>query len=241
MLRGSRRPAAVHGGARAGLFLHEAVWTGRAGGRRARAALPRRARRDHRGVGRRVCVIGGVDLAHVGPRFGDRAPNTPASARGGRARRPAMLDAVMAGDAAGFYARWRGRRRAPHLRAVADLRLSPRAARRAGPPPVRYRQWPDPEGAVTFCAAAFADGRPAALRSLHLDAAAPAPSTPTGPGIHEGVEVTHAGILANLREGLQRGRRGPSPPHRSRPRSRRAWTTCPSSSCASRRRRGPAP
>ena len=49
---GARRPPSVHGGARAGLLSPRGgVGRRRAGGRRARAALPRRARRDDRGVG----------------------------------------------------------------------------------------------------------------------------------------------------------------------------------------------
>src|SRR5262249_23544871 len=69
-------------------YLHEAIWT---------KGDPERDPRVPRFIDalletiaasrRRVCLIAGVDLAHVGPRFGDAEPNTP----GG-------LDAVRSAD-----------------------------------------------------------------------------------------------------------------------------------------------
>src|SRR2546429_6261931 len=52
--------------------------------------------------GRRVALIAGADLAHVGPRFGDPEPVSPdeLARLGGQDR--AMLKAVEAGDAEGF-------------------------------------------------------------------------------------------------------------------------------------------
>jgi AmmeMemoRadiSam system protein B len=86
-------------------YLHEAVW---------RRSDPEADRRIPRFVdalletmaasGRRVCLIAGVDLAHVGPRFGDAEPNTAASLVQVGEADQAMLEAVIAGDPTGFYA-----------------------------------------------------------------------------------------------------------------------------------------
>jgi len=105
--------------------------------------------------GRRVALIAGADLAHVGPRFGDPEPVSPAElARlGGQDR--AMLEAVEAGDAEAFFdgvARDGDRRRICGLSPIyALLRVlgGPRGTLR------RYAQWPDPEGVVTFASVVF--------------------------------------------------------------------------------------
>jgi AmmeMemoRadiSam system protein B len=138
-------------------FLHEAVWEG--GPPEGDARVPRFLDALGETIAasrRRVCLIGGVDLAHVGPRFGDAAPNTPASLVEVEREDRAMLDAVMAGDAAGFYesvARDGDARRICGLSPIyAFLRALPGTPGRL----IRYQQWPDPAGAVTFCAAAFA-------------------------------------------------------------------------------------
>jgi AmmeMemoRadiSam system protein B len=137
-------------------FLHEAVWTG--GAPEADPRVPRFL--DALGAtiaasSRRVCVIGGVDLAHVGPRFGDPEPNTPTFLADVEREDRAMLDAVVAGRAGDFYAsvaRDGDARRICGLSPIYTLlRVLPGAQGRL----MRYTQWPDPEGAVTFCAAAF--------------------------------------------------------------------------------------
>ena len=137
-------------------FLHEAVWEG--GAPEGDARVPRfldALAETIAASDRRVCVIGGVDLAHVGPRFGDGAPNTPASLATVERADRAMLDAVMAGDATGFYesvARDADARRICGLSPIyAFLRALPGARGRL----TQYRQWPDPAGAVSFCAAGF--------------------------------------------------------------------------------------
>ena len=105
--------------------------------------------------GRRVALIAGADLAHVGPRFGDPEPVSPAElvALGDLDR--AMLEAVEAGDAEAFFesvARDGDRRRICGLSPIyALLRAlgSTRGALR------RYAQWPDPQGVVTFASVVF--------------------------------------------------------------------------------------
>ncbi len=137
-------------------FLHEAVWTGK--GAEADARVPRflaALAETLAASPRRVCVVGGVDLAHVGPRFGDAEPNTPAFlAEIERADR-AMLETVTAGDAPAFFASVAADGDARRICGLSPiytfLRVLPGAHGRL----IRYRQWPDPEGTVSFCAATF--------------------------------------------------------------------------------------
>jgi AmmeMemoRadiSam system protein B len=99
---------------------------------------------------RRVAVIAGADLAHVGPRFGDPDPVTPDWLASIEVDDRAMLGAVETGDAGAFFesaARDGDRRRICGLSPIyALLRVlgQPRGAVR------HYGQWPDPHGAVTF-------------------------------------------------------------------------------------------
>ena len=55
------------------------------------------------GSGSRVCYIGGIDLCHVGPEFGDPAPVSDATLDEIRAFDTAMLDRATAGDPAGWF------------------------------------------------------------------------------------------------------------------------------------------
>jgi len=137
-------------------YLHESLWSG--GAPEADPRIPRfvdALRETMAASARRVCLVAGVDLAHVGPRFGDREPNTAASlARVERDDR-AMLESVVGGDARGFYAGVAADHDARRICGLSPiytlLRLLPEAPGRL----VRYTQWPDPEGAVTFCAVTF--------------------------------------------------------------------------------------
>jgi AmmeMemoRadiSam system protein B len=56
-------------------------------------------------AGRRVLAVGSVDLAHVGPAFGDTFGMNAARRQRLRGEDEALMAAVMAGDAAGFYDR----------------------------------------------------------------------------------------------------------------------------------------
>jgi AmmeMemoRadiSam system protein B len=137
-------------------YLHEALWVG--GDPEADPRVPRfldALRETVQASSRRVCLIAGVDLAHVGPRFGDPEANSAASlAHVERADR-AMLESVVVADARGFYdgvAADEDARRICGLSPIYTLlRLLPDARGRL----LRYTQWPDPEGAVTFCAVTF--------------------------------------------------------------------------------------
>ncbi len=105
--------------------------------------------------GRRVTLIAGADLAHVGPRFGDPEPVSPAdlATLGGEDR--AMLEAVEAGDAEAFFdgvARDGDRRRICGLSPIYALLRALGGARGTLR---RYGQWPDPQGVVTFASVVF--------------------------------------------------------------------------------------
>lgn len=105
--------------------------------------------------GRRVAVIAGADLAHVGPRFGDPAPLSPDDL--GRVEREdrAMLAAVETGDARGFFAAVAAdgdRRRICGLSPIyALLRLLPGRSAELK----HYGQWPDPRAVVTYASMVF--------------------------------------------------------------------------------------
>ena len=137
-------------------YLHEAVWAGTEpeGDRR----VPRffdALRETIAASTRRVCLVAGVDLAHVGPRFGDPDANTEGSLAAVERADRAMLESVVAGDARGFFAQVAADRDARRICGLSPiyslLRLLPESPGRL----LQYRQWPDPEGAVTFCAVGF--------------------------------------------------------------------------------------
>lgn len=106
-------------------------------------------------LGGRTVIVASADLAHVGPRFGDPRQITPGRLREvGDADRE-LLESVEAGDAEAFFravARDEDRRRICGLPPIyALLRLLPRGGGRV----LRYSQWPDPQGTVTFAAVAL--------------------------------------------------------------------------------------
>ena len=105
--------------------------------------------------GRRACLIAGVDLAHVGPRFGDPEPNTAESLTAVEAADLGMLESVMAGDPTGFYASVAHDGDSRRICGLSPIYTFLRALPGVEGRLIRYSQWADPEGAVTFCAAGF--------------------------------------------------------------------------------------
>ena len=84
-------------------YVHEAVWSKSDPERDLRVPRFIDALLETMAASRRnVCVIAGVDLAHVGPRFGDPEPNTPEGLAAVRTADLGMLEAVTAGDATAF-------------------------------------------------------------------------------------------------------------------------------------------
>lgn len=103
----------------------------------------------------RVCLVGGVDLAHLGPRFGDPRPLTAAHLRRAAEDDAAMLQAVTAGDAEGFFRfiqQEQDRRRICGLSPIYTLLKVLEGAKGTL---LRYSQWPDPQGTVTFAGLTF--------------------------------------------------------------------------------------
>jgi hypothetical protein len=105
--------------------------------------------------GRRVVVIAGADLAHMGPRFGDPAPISSEELGRIEHQDREMLGAVSDGDPRAFFdavARDGDRRRICGYSPIyATLRVLGRARGNLH----RYGQWPDPEGVVTFASMTF--------------------------------------------------------------------------------------
>jgi hypothetical protein len=106
-------------------------------------------------VGGRTVVVASADLAHIGPRFGD-----PHRVTNGQLRETAdadrqLLSAVEAGDAEEVFrlvARDGDRRRICGLAPIyLALRVIPVTTGRL----LRYGQWADPQGTVTFAAVAL--------------------------------------------------------------------------------------
>jgi AmmeMemoRadiSam system protein B len=99
---------------------------------------------------RRVVIVAGADLAHVGPRFGDADPVSPEELRRIEREDRAMLGAVEAGDSRAFFdaiARDGDRRRICGYSPIyATLRVLGRSRGELH----RYGQWPDPQAVVTF-------------------------------------------------------------------------------------------
>jgi MEMO1 family protein len=137
-------------------FVHEALARGQGpeDDRRVRAFLD--ALGDTVAAsGRRVAFIAGADLAHMGPRFGDPAPITPAELSVIDREDRQMLAAVEAGDAAAFFesARRDGDRR--RVCGLSPIYALLRALGGARGTLRRYAQWPDPQGVVTFASVVF--------------------------------------------------------------------------------------
>jgi AmmeMemoRadiSam system protein B len=137
-------------------FVHEALARGRRpeDDRRVRGFLDALAE-TAAARQRRVTFIAGADLAHMGPRFGDPAPVSPAELEVIDREDRALLDTVEAGDAEAFYESVRrdnDRRRTCGLSPIYTLLRALDGARGTLR---RYGQWPDPQGVVSFASVVF--------------------------------------------------------------------------------------
>jgi len=102
-----------------------------------------------------VCLIAGVDLAHMGARFGDADPIMPGLLRWIEDQDREMLDRVIAGDPDGFFSfvsREGDRRRICGLSPTYALLHLMRG--RTGQL-LHYGQAADPQGVVSFCSVTF--------------------------------------------------------------------------------------
>lgn len=114
---------------------------------------------------RRPVWILAVDMAHVGRRYGDREParTGTAAAREIEERDRARIEALLAGDAEGFWGLVGGRDDDLHWCGSAPLYAFLRAGRPRRGEILSYQQWNiDADSVVTFAGLAFRDGGPAA-------------------------------------------------------------------------------
>jgi len=106
-------------------------------------------------LGGHTVVIASADLSHVGPQFGDPRPLTPGQLREVEEADRRMLSSVEAGDAEGFL---QAVARDGDRRHICGLPPIYAALRVLGTHPgrlLRYSQWRDPNGTVTFAALAL--------------------------------------------------------------------------------------
>ena len=105
--------------------------------------------------GRRCCLIASADLAHVGPRFGDPGPVDNLTLKVVAQKDLTMLEKVAERDAEGFFHvvqaegdRWRicGLSSIYTLLAALDAQQGQL---------LKYGQWPEPVGTVTFASVIF--------------------------------------------------------------------------------------
>jgi len=105
--------------------------------------------------GRRVALIAGADLAHVGPRFGDAEPvGAPELARIQR-EDAAMLEPVAAGDPQAFFESVASDGDRRRICGYSPIYALLRALGGATGTVLRYGQWPDPNGVVSFASVVF--------------------------------------------------------------------------------------
>jgi len=107
---------------------------------------------------RRVCVIAGADLSHVGPRFDGGEPVTPGALRDLEAADRKTLSLVGKGDADGFYGNVALDENARNICGVAPVYVVLKVLRPAEVTLLRYDQWSADDGSscVTFAACAVA-------------------------------------------------------------------------------------
>ncbi len=109
--------------------------------------------------GRRITLVAAVDLAHIGPRFGDEWSVDLAHQSTVRAADERLLEYVVRPDAEGYYAevmRDRDARRICGFTPIYLLTALMQAEERTGEV-LRYTQWVDRDlsSSVTFCSAVF--------------------------------------------------------------------------------------
>src|SRR5205807_429961 len=134
---------------------------------------------------RPVIVVGGVDLSHVGPRFGDAEAVGPTLAAAARADDLAALDRAVAGDAEGFWQTVMAdgnRRRVCGLSAIYTVLrlLTPTRGQL-----LAYNQGEDPAGGmVGFAAAVFGEVRDRNARPYALERTAETVAVFDAPRVH---------------------------------------------------------
>lgn len=106
-------------------------------------------------AGRRACLVASVDLAHVGPQFGDADPVDGERLAALERADLASLEAACRGDAEGFWWSVAEDGDARKVCGLAPIYTLLRTLDGCRGEVLRYSQWPDPNGTVTFCSVAI--------------------------------------------------------------------------------------
>jgi AmmeMemoRadiSam system protein B len=114
-------------------------------------------RAAEREAGEPVCYVISGDLAHVGPKFNDPEPVTPAQLDHGRARDRALLAAAAQADADGFFREVAGEGDARRICGLPPAWVALTAAAPSSGRVLHYQQYVHPQGqeSVSFAAAVF--------------------------------------------------------------------------------------
>ena len=110
----------------------------------------------YRQNGRKICLIASVDFAHVGPQFGDENPVDENRLKELAEADGKSLEAVCRADAEAFYWSVAEDGNARNVCGLAPIYTMLRVLGECEGEALRYTQWPDPNGTVTFCSAALA-------------------------------------------------------------------------------------
>ncbi|MGH7318368.1 MAG: AmmeMemoRadiSam system protein B [Candidatus Rokuibacteriota bacterium] len=105
--------------------------------------------------GRKVVLIAGADLAHVGPRFGDPTPIAAAELQRLAREDRAMLATVEAGDAPGFFRSIAADQDRRRICGFSPIYALLRTLGNSRGEVKHYGQWPDPQAVVTFASVVF--------------------------------------------------------------------------------------
>lgn len=109
----------------------------------------------YRQNGGEVCLIASVDLAHVGPQFGDESPVDEARLEELARADGKSLEAVCGADAEAFYWSVAEDGDARNVCGLAPVYTMLRVLDDCEGEVLRYSQWPDPNGTVTFSSVAL--------------------------------------------------------------------------------------
>lgn len=108
-------------------------------------------------AGERMTIVASVDLAHIGPQFGDDAPVDQETLDACLAGDRRVLELVVGGDTDGFLAQVLAERNARHICGVAPIYYALAAQKTGAATETSLNYWraDDESGAVTFAAAAL--------------------------------------------------------------------------------------
>jgi AmmeMemoRadiSam system protein B len=105
----------------------------------------------------RVCTLASVDLAHMGPRFGDPHPLGERNWRSIAGQDRELIRHMEEIDAEGFYQEIRREKNKRNVCGVSAIYSLLATVAASEGKLLKYGQWPDPHGTVTFASLAFYD------------------------------------------------------------------------------------